>query len=694
MKNDHRKKLKELKRGIIEDINWLSHQEQLHPESKIAVFKDFVLSQAKRYGIIVREGKLSVIEGNKGMYSIVKVALRFGNVYEKLRALALMPFFIFQILPPFAIRRFSEEGQFIEIVYKPAGIAALPTFYISVLFYGFISQGLKLDMFITSSVIILVFKLCEIFSKYLINSEGHELTHVYQTLILERIRVESGITIRQKAFQEIITSAVRERQVRNLHYVPPSRRQLKRMVNQLFRELHKRGAFPISMFQNKSSSSPLVKIESVPVMPLGFKPYQNRMMCVDGACCFIGNPLSELPKGYVTNLELFISFPDREQRYFVSACKDLGILFDYKMNRLILSAACCIYEQRKPRCIRYPYLNRGNDWACRYNDLLDGRRNLVYLLYRKALNNDEFMEAGEGFRAPGVYFTKQAHGFLKRAFGRNEHGFINLALKKDERIRFIRINSPAQTEDNSTASPLSLAKKYFDALVYAGLGFEKPQWFIWGNSVVLESRHSTDYMLARYFEEDGRLLFQFYDNEEHRINFHIVNNMSVHFSIDHDPEGYFSGVGSINGDINSRDFENFEIIKQDSGIIFKLKFKALPGDLKKFILTHGAIFNSQEGHKFIIETDNSHFVEAENTPFVRWSAKDRFKKRYGSSYPEVLSFIGLSESDLELIKYPKSFLTRPLTLYDFSGTKVAYEHRLLLGINNSRELVYFEKKNR
>lgn len=253
---------------------------------------------------------------------------------------------------------------------------------------------------------------------------------------------------------------------------------------------------------------------------------------------------------------------------------------------------------------------------------------------------------------------------------------------------------PKKTDEDSQKS----ASSYFQKVLSMNLGFDEPKRIDRGEEkgVNLCSEHKEDYLTTEYSEQDKTFLFQFDDNAGRRIIFRFNERNEISLSAEYDPDGYFCGKNAIEENIDYNQFDSFSISGGSSNFIIILNFKTVPEKLKKFIQEHGPVFTSQQGHKLAIQANNifSELEEEPQTKFV-WDPLEKFKKRYGNAYQDVLGFLGVTEDDIKRIKYPKAFDTRPVSEYEDPLAKVVYKHTLLIeGDTELRQLVYFEKENK
>ncbi|MFC1667698.1 hypothetical protein ACFL0P_07590, partial [Candidatus Omnitrophota bacterium] len=248
--------LERVKQRIFEDIDRSTYADAPTLQERIAAFERFVVhdeegtSQAQRYGVPVRKGFLSVLDFNKQFIvwsyrTWVEVfrELKKGSLRRSLRtavtAMSLSIFLLFQYTPPFVERMYDTSGRIKELIYSPDKgkiyftAAVIP---LVLLLLGWLNPVGFVYCLVTPAL------LATIFLQFLVKVEGHELTHVFQTVTLERIRQELGIHISQEAFQDLVSVAARCRTVDTypvpLLREPPSKDRLKFIVQDLFEVLH------------------------------------------------------------------------------------------------------------------------------------------------------------------------------------------------------------------------------------------------------------------------------------------------------------------------------------------------------------------------------------------------------------------------------------------------------------------------
>ena len=231
--------------AICADIEATPYDSHGSSDERIASFKAFVESQAEQAGIMLQERSLSFVEFNKLRIKDIKynVSLLVRACKERLwknaaRQVPLlcahMVFFLFQFQPPSVHCEYNEKGRII-IQYKAAGISLYLTSVLIFIAAGVIthwSYGLLLG--VVSAVFYLYAGKREHY--------GHELSHVYQIIVMEKIRKElgsraSGLDV--AAFHALLPEAARVKTVDApgrgyLRNEPPSKERLKSIARQIF----------------------------------------------------------------------------------------------------------------------------------------------------------------------------------------------------------------------------------------------------------------------------------------------------------------------------------------------------------------------------------------------------------------------------------------------------------------------------
>lgn len=225
--------LRRIKSKILRNIEKSAYLESPTAHGHISAYKEFIINQARSYGI-----------------SVVEKPLAFSEAYEDPvidfpRTLSMV---FFQALGPFAMPWFKEDGSLDEIQYyskiKPYFTGwATTAFLAAVIGYLFAgwpdSMNNLLEKFgMIKFLAFTVFSSLPSFfctASLFISKHGHELTHVYQCIILEMVIKDlvPDITY-EELYNRMKSSSALEWPVAVIGNLPPTKEQLKGVVDELF----------------------------------------------------------------------------------------------------------------------------------------------------------------------------------------------------------------------------------------------------------------------------------------------------------------------------------------------------------------------------------------------------------------------------------------------------------------------------
>jgi len=239
-------KLKDIESQILDEIRSAAHQWQRGPsEERIAQYEKYVFGEARRFGISITKGHAGYLHAVKDWSS--DYAGQLIDIFSFIRNGEILKFFqsflmlvvstiliIFQSQTSFLqTTSFREHDQLItEVRYAPMGKIYLSGFLSSI---GFASW-LALNGYIQSAVAFAVSPFWILGMTKLIKAEGHELTHLYQDIVLERIRQELQVPF---SLQGVIDNFALEVPVALIIDRPPRQYILEDVIRSLFEELHK-----------------------------------------------------------------------------------------------------------------------------------------------------------------------------------------------------------------------------------------------------------------------------------------------------------------------------------------------------------------------------------------------------------------------------------------------------------------------
>jgi len=221
------KALVELFKKVCVEIDAASYWNKPTGKERIAAYRDFIMSQAERLGVPVQEKFLTYKEFILHILSMLKrdPLSAFGEL-------------IYQMAPANAGMFWDKEGSLKRIQYSPRAKAYSGIF---VMF----AAGILLAFYLPFvGGILVIFAVSMVLQFLLSNGRGHELTHIYQFFLLERIRRELGIQYSHRTLYYAVNgkSSIGSMDVslfsRYINDAPPSPYQLRGIALDIFAGLY------------------------------------------------------------------------------------------------------------------------------------------------------------------------------------------------------------------------------------------------------------------------------------------------------------------------------------------------------------------------------------------------------------------------------------------------------------------------
>ena len=250
-------------------------------------YEKFVQAEAEKYGVRLSRRPLTLKEfhDKEKFRSILTTIKKF---FASLMRLDLKTAFVCvldfgihmmylatQQIGPVAKVKFTADGKIDEVVYSPDRGKLYPTHVLLWIAVALVMLPIRniiaaimagyfpvyeicLMLLVPISGYIVTSSALLIITRYFNKAEGHELTHVLQTVLLERIRQELDQPMNARDFQVRIPAVVRQRAVHahpKIRREPPTKDQAERVVDDLFNEVSKN----IPLYETTRTKAPLAK---------------------------------------------------------------------------------------------------------------------------------------------------------------------------------------------------------------------------------------------------------------------------------------------------------------------------------------------------------------------------------------------------------------------------------------------------
>ena len=177
------RKLDIVEAKILSEIDAAEYHKKETRKTRIAAYEDFIRAKAKQLGISMRREPLNFADYLKNLAQVDSVMKLGKNILS----------FLFDTYPPFAEMTYNQDRVLEEVRYYPNPKISFIVFTICITALIFSSSQ---SVIFAAAFFLLFLKITALPAiLFFRGSYGHELTHVYQSLMVEQIRQELNLVI-------------------------------------------------------------------------------------------------------------------------------------------------------------------------------------------------------------------------------------------------------------------------------------------------------------------------------------------------------------------------------------------------------------------------------------------------------------------------------------------------------------------
>ncbi len=255
-----RANLEKIEADILKELRNVSYNNEPTEEMRISAFQEFILNEANKIGIPVEKEPenlgvgLNILHLNKErvgriffdisdfLYSLKNGSLKKIGFKVTVTIADFIAFFTQSEVPHIYID-YNKNGNIKKVFYSIISkeyITYLLLIPVILLIYGWSVTLVIFTLWIGKYAITLFLNTFNLITKNPRNTTlVHEFCHIYQFLLLEKIRKELKLSVTSEQFFHCISYADTEIPLANIRHMPPTPTELGLIVKDLFMQVHK-----------------------------------------------------------------------------------------------------------------------------------------------------------------------------------------------------------------------------------------------------------------------------------------------------------------------------------------------------------------------------------------------------------------------------------------------------------------------